>query len=124
MMESTTESTAALTGRLASRRLTHLLILVSALVGLQVWQVYLAVKAPSLQQFEYLRESPPDELFGQCVSNMGVMGWEVITTRRVTIPSGRLLIPPSEVTEIIAKRRTGQAGVMKPPPDLGCRRTN
>lgn len=120
-MESTTDSTATQTVRLTSRRLTLLLVVVGTLAGLQVWQVYLAVKAPWLQQYEFLVESPSDELLGQCLGNMGVMGWEVVGTRRVTIPSRRLFTPPSEVTEIIAKRPAGQAGIMNPPPNLGCR---
>lgn len=118
----TTDHTPAPT--VTSRRLTLFFVLVGALAALQGWQVYLGVKAPWLQQYEYLVESPSDEVLGQCLSNMGVMGWEVVATRRVTVPSRRLFTQASEVTQIIAKRPTGQAGIMNPPPNLGCRQAS
>lgn len=97
-----------------------LLGLVAALVMLEAWQVFLVVRAPSVQQYQYTVESPSDELLFTCLSNLGSMGWEVVSTRRVTVQPRRLLSPASEVTEIIGKRPTGQAGIMNPPPDLGC----
>jgi hypothetical protein len=115
MLESTTTDPTP-----APRRLTVLFVLVGVLAALQGWQVYLVVKAPWVKQYQYLVESPSDQVLGQCLSNMGVTGWEVVATRRVTVPSRRLLTPASEVTQIIAKRPLGQAGILNPPPNLGC----